>query len=169
MTQSALEPNSSVAIIATATDGAIRAFNRAAENMFGYRADEVIGQRTPLHFHEEAVIAPARLGSSEVREWTYVRKDGTQVPVELVVTAIPDSQGAVSGYLFIAKDLAEGNKPVYKERLELVARGVNDGIREWDIATDQCYFSDRSSELAGLPTGRTGRCVSGVGDPPPSR
>ena len=46
----------------------------------------------------------ARLGNSETREWTYVRTDGSHVPVELSVTRRVDEDGNTVGYLFVATD-----------------------------------------------------------------
>mgnify|MGYP006195296561 CR=1 FL=1 len=93
--------------------------------MLGYKAHELVGRHTPTRFHlAEEVQAYAlqlsaefsedipagfrvfhtrvdQLGKDE-REWTYVRKDGSEFPVLLSVTALRDDTQEVTGFLFIA-------------------------------------------------------------------
>lgn len=124
-----LDAATEVSIIATDTQGVIRLFNRGAEKMLGYRAEEMLGRRTPAHFHlpvemEErerflsaelgqpvagfdVFVTIPRLFGSECREWTYVRKDGTHLPVSLVVTTVRDEAGDISGYLGVATDISD--------------------------------------------------------------
>jgi signal transduction histidine kinase len=51
------------------------------------------------------LIETARLGVSDVREWTYLRDDGGHIPVELSVTTRLSDTGETVGYLFVAHDL----------------------------------------------------------------
>ncbi|MDV7212372.1 PAS domain S-box protein [Azotobacter beijerinckii] len=126
---SVLQSASEVSIIATDLDGTIRIFNRGAERLLGYRADEMVGQCTPIRIHESSEVAArsaelsAELGKpvegfqvfvhksgiegAETREWTYVRKNGTHFPVSLVVTTMRDETGQNLGYLGIAVDITE--------------------------------------------------------------
>lgn len=116
-----------LSIIATDQDGLITLFNTGAEQMLGYRADELVGRSTPapLHVADEvqargeqlseqygqpiqgfrAFVHVAELLGAEQREWTYVRKDGSRLPVSLVVTAMRNEEGTVRGYLGIAQDI----------------------------------------------------------------
>ena len=118
-------------IIATDPDGVIRIFSRGAERMLGYTAEELVGTRTPAILHERAevakraaelteelgrpvapgfdvFVAQAReLDVADEREWTYIRKDGSRLPVLLSVTAVRDDEGDLLGYLGVAADLTE--------------------------------------------------------------
>jgi PAS domain S-box-containing protein len=127
--QSVLLASSEIAIIATDLDGLITVFNRGAELMLGYTSVEMVGLRDPgcLHLPDEVIArgremseasgslvegfrvffhVPEQLGA-ERREWTYVRRDGAQIPVELVVTAMRDAQGVLTGYLGMANDISQ--------------------------------------------------------------
>ncbi|KAA0987336.1 PAS domain S-box protein [Pseudomonas sp. ANT_J12] len=118
-----------VSIIATDLDGVIRVFNKGAEHLLGYDADEVVGKNTPALFHIPEDVAARgvelseecaqtidgfrvfahkpELEGAETREWTYIRKDGSRFPVTLVVTSMRDADGVLSGYLGIAVDITE--------------------------------------------------------------
>ncbi|WP_283188399.1 PAS domain S-box protein [Pseudomonas sp. PMCC200344] len=118
-----------VSIIATDLDGVIRVFNKGAEHLLGYHADELLGQNTPesIHVPEELAARSVELSEeyaqaidgfrvfthkpelegAETREWTYIRKDGSRFPVTLVVTSMRDDEGKLSGYLGIAVDITE--------------------------------------------------------------
>ena len=108
------------AIVSTDADGIITVFNRGAERMLGYSADEVVTRVAGSVLHDEAEMAAraAELGvepgrevfvalGSEPRQWTYVRKDGTGLQVSLAVTIDRDVDGAISGYLGVATDLTD--------------------------------------------------------------
>jgi diguanylate cyclase (GGDEF)-like protein/PAS domain S-box-containing protein len=112
------------AMISVDIDGVIRIFNRGAERLLGYRAQDVIGTQTAALFHDPAEVAERAValgievgadpfhrtgpaGLHETREWTYVRADGSRVPVSLTVTAVHDADGAAIGYLSIATDITE--------------------------------------------------------------
>ncbi len=120
----------SVSIISTDETGIIKTFNHGAEMMLGYSAEEIIDKQTPalIHLPEEvaaharqltrelgyavepgfdAFIAKTREGSDDENEWHYVRKDGTQLPVLLTVSALRDSEGEITGFLGIARDISE--------------------------------------------------------------
>lgn len=127
-----LDAATEVAVIATDGSGTITLFNKGAEKMLGYAADEVTGHETPLRFHlreevqERASFLSAEIGipvngfdtfaaiprlhGSERREWTYVRRDGSRLTASLVVTAVHDESGNITGYLGIAIDTTERNR-----------------------------------------------------------
>jgi PAS domain S-box-containing protein len=126
-----LRAASSVSIIVTDLAGTIRLFNSGAERILGYGAAEVLGRMTPRPFHLAAEMDAygrelgGRLGrpvkgfevfvilvreggpaGSDTRQWTYVRKDGGHVPVELTVTGVYSAEGRLEGFLGVAQDLS---------------------------------------------------------------
>lgn len=129
---------SEFAIIATDIDGTIKIFNTGAERMLGYRGVEIVDtlQPTAIHLREEleargaelsrlletpmggfdALVAMARQGQAETREWTYVRKGGSRLPVQLTITAVHNSIGAIVGFLCIAKDISHDKEAAQKLR-----------------------------------------------------
>ncbi len=118
---------SEFSIIATDLDGTIQLFSLGAQRMLGYRADEVVGLRNPTQFHlpeelerrsqdlQEAtgktlngfdcLVDAARLGESDSRAWTYLKKNRSTVPVQLVVTPLHNHLGEVDGFLGVARDI----------------------------------------------------------------
>lgn len=116
------------AVIGTDLTGLIDAFNPGAEKMLGVDSLDVEGKRRIDEFHCEdellerardlsypagatvlnpgfsALVESARLGTAEVREWSYLRSDGTIMPIELAVTPRLDRSGETVGYLFVAHD-----------------------------------------------------------------
>ncbi|MBN2618896.1 MAG: PAS domain-containing protein [Spirochaetales bacterium] len=116
-----------VAIISTDTNGVITKFNKGAEIMLGYSANEIEGKCSPLKFHDiseiekrsselsslykkeingfEAFIYLANLNGSDEREWTYIKKNSEKIIITLLVTAIKRNEDTVIGYLGIAKDI----------------------------------------------------------------
>ncbi|NRS88161.1 PAS domain S-box-containing protein [Flavobacterium sp. 7E] len=125
-TQGLIEASTRVAIIETSLDGIIRTFNKGAENLLGYKKEEIIGIATPLLIHVKDEIQtrtqeltvkynqpieefqvftlPTDKGDYDTNEWTYIRKDGSQFPVQLTITAIKKNE-VITGYLGIAVDI----------------------------------------------------------------
>ena len=128
--QQAVLDGADYSIISTDTYGKIVSFNKTAQQMLGYRAEEVIGKQTPALFHDpkeiqqrakelseelgkpidpgiEVFILKARQGQVEEREWTFIHKDGHHIPVRLSITPLQTDDGTVIGFMGIADDLSE--------------------------------------------------------------
>jgi PAS domain S-box-containing protein len=126
--QQAILDSAHISIITTDRDGIIRSFNIGAERKLGYRADELVGRFTPACFHDERecreyaealsqelgepvgpgpeiFMARVRRGQIEEREWTYIRKDGSRLPVFLSITTLRTEQDGIIGYLGMAFDI----------------------------------------------------------------
>ena len=124
-----LDSASEVSMIATDTQGLITLFNHGAERLLGYSAEEMIGLQTPalIHLPEEVqqrstalsqhygqaiegfrvFVHVAELEGAEVREWNYVRKNGSPLTVTLMVTTMHGIDGELVGYLGIGIDVTQ--------------------------------------------------------------
>ncbi|MFV3405198.1 diguanylate cyclase [Pseudomonas sp. NY15463] len=125
-----LDAATQVAIIATTLKGVIGTFNAGAERMLGYAADEALGRLTledlvqPEELHRRAHALSLRHGRDinagqamfaetlqeggvQSGEWTLVRKDGSHLLANMLVTAVLDEQGLWVGYLAICIDVTE--------------------------------------------------------------
>ncbi len=110
----AIIASSEDAIISKSLDGLITSWNASAERLFGYRAEEVIGQSIfliipPEHQAEEArILARLRQGERiDHYETERVRKDGRRVEVSLTISPIKDATGAIIGASKIARDITD--------------------------------------------------------------
>lgn len=122
--------NVAYGVISASPEGIVTSFNPAAERLLGYTAEEVVNQQTPALWHDPQelaryatqlteqlgeTIAPGfdvfaarpRRNLPEENEWTYIRKDGTRIPVNLSVTALRDERARITGFVGLAYDLTK--------------------------------------------------------------
>jgi PAS domain S-box-containing protein len=111
---SAIIESAEDAIVSKTLDGIITSWNKGAERIFGYTADEAIGQPVTMlipadHQDEEpAILARLRRGERiEHYETIRVRKDGTLVDISLTVSPIRGPKGQIIGASKIARDISE--------------------------------------------------------------
>ena len=100
------------AIAGVSLDGAIIAWNPAAEELYGYRAEEVLG-RIPHFLGAEALqgmgdlLAQARAGQEPSSfEVPFLRKDGSTVPVAMTISPILDGS-VVTGISIFGRDITQ--------------------------------------------------------------
>ena len=113
-TMAAIVQFSGEGIIATTLDGIITSWNPAAERIYGYTSDEIIGRSgrsmTPEdHIGEGlAILEKIKAGENvENLETVCIRKDGSTFPVSLSVSPIRDAGGAIVGLSAIARDVQQ--------------------------------------------------------------
>ena len=120
----------SFAIVVTDLEGTIIAVNPAAQRMLGYTKAEMVGNMTPLAIHDplelvlkaaaladelgttiapttEVLFTKARSGLTDESQWTYIRKDGSRIPVQLTMTALVNEHGGITGYMGVSYDITE--------------------------------------------------------------
>lgn len=110
----AIVQSSADAILSSDEDDLITTWNPAAERLFGYTAEEAIGQSVliivPPDLVEDRRRFLARLiegGTAQGVETRRVRKDGTLVEVEMTVSPVYDADGNFIGFSNILRDISE--------------------------------------------------------------
>ena len=158
-----------VAIIATAPDGMITLFNRGAERMLGYRAEEVIGQMKEEAFsgrlNNPAIRAQAALEEKAVSDLRYRRKDGVTLPVTRQQTSMLDHRQRHLGDLYIAMDMSlqrqqEAELAAARDQLMLAAEVAKLGVWVWDRAGDTFEFNRQIAEIYGIGNGSSGQVTT---------
>ena len=144
------------AIVSKTLDGIIISWNSAAESLFGYAAEEVIGKSITilipeeLHDEEPKILARIRRGDSlDHYETIRQRKDGSRVPVSLSISPVKDAHGTIVGASKIARDITarkraeherdriEGELRELSEKLEQeVERRTLERDRIWNVSED---------------------------------
>src|SRR5262249_9121744 len=114
-------------IITENLDGIITTWNKSAERVFGYTAEEVIGKSVtiliPLERRDEepTILERIRHGEGiEHYETIRQRKDGSLVDISLTVSPIKNAQGAIIGASKIARDITERRRS--DEHIAMLAR-----------------------------------------------
>ena len=141
----AIVDSSDDAIISKNLDGVITSWNKSAERLFGYTAEEAIGQRITLiiprdRHHEEAKILD-RLGRGEridPFETVRVRKDGTTLDISLTISPVKDAAGHVIGASKVARDVTESKR---------VERAVAEQARLLDLSFDAIFVRDPADRI----------------------
>ena len=110
----AIVKSSEDAIIAWAPDGTIVSWNHGAQKIYGYGAEEVLGESITMlvpadHQYRNSEIRArvARGEGVEQIESTHARKDGRLIDVALTISPIRDATGQVTGASTIARDISE--------------------------------------------------------------
>jgi len=110
----AIVESSDDAIVSKNLDGIITSWNRGAERVFGYTAEEAIGRSITMLIPEDrpdeepGILARVRRGERvDHYETVRRRKDGTLIDVSLTVSPILDQRGRVIGASKIARDVTE--------------------------------------------------------------
>ncbi len=109
---SALVASTPVAIVELDLDGLVRLWNPAAERIFGWTAEQVVGRRNPVVAEEEHA---GRLRDLQrLREHPEVRvsarrrrRDGTPVDLEVTSSVLHDDDGRPFGYIGVYEDVTE--------------------------------------------------------------
>lgn len=131
------------AIISKTVEGVITSWNPGAETLYGYSAEEAIGQSISflapidradevLSLVEEATAEPKAIHHDTVR----VRKDGRKIDVSLTISPIRDATGAFTQVCILAHDISERKKQ--EQRLREFERVV-EGVQEMITVIDREY------------------------------
>ncbi|MGA7539430.1 MAG: PAS domain S-box protein [Steroidobacteraceae bacterium] len=110
----AIVESSDDAIVSKTLEGMVRSWNRAAEQLFGYTAEEAVGQPITLIIpaervqEERGILKKLRRGERiEHFETVRVAKNGRRIDVALTISPIRDAAGVIVGASKIARDISE--------------------------------------------------------------
>lgn len=120
----AIVESSDDAIVSKDLNGVITSWNRGAERMFGYTADEVIGKAITIlipagrHDEEPAIIERVKRGEKiDHYETVRMRKDASLIDISLTVSPIKDGTGRVIGASKIARDITERKEAQVRQQM----------------------------------------------------
>jgi PAS domain S-box-containing protein len=157
----AIVETSGDAIIGKDLDGTISSWNRSAERLFGYSAQEIIGQSInliipPDRINEEiAFLERLRRGES-VDHYETVRrgKGGEDIDVSLTLSPICDASGAVIGISKSARDItaqkqAEESLRASEQRWATTLQSIGDAVISTDGVGNIEFMNDVAQKLTG--------------------
>ena len=144
----------------TVTDlqGRVVYVNAAEAEMHGHTREEMLGRdaRRLSPPEDWRPLTTEQIG--HMRKWKRerirMRKDGTSFPVQLMSDLVTDAAGQPIGVVTTCEDISERKRAEAElrrseERYALAARGTNDGLWDWDLATDRVYYSPRWKAMLG--------------------
>ncbi|MGB8628305.1 MAG: PAS domain S-box protein [Xanthobacteraceae bacterium] len=157
--------NSDDAIITKSLDGIISSWNKSAERIFGYTAEEAVGKSITIlippdrNDEEPEILARIRRGERiDHYETIRQRKDGILLNISLTVSPIKNAQGEIVGASKIARDITEGKRR--DEHFAILAREAEHRVKNV-LATVQATVNlSQSKTLRGLKGVIEGRILA---------
>src|SRR5262245_23268499 len=134
----AIVDSSEDGIVSKTLEGIVTSWNKGAQKLFGYTADEMIGQSITriippeLHHEEAHILAKLRRGERIERyEAIRVHKDGHRLNISLTISPMRDASGRIVGAAKIAHDITRNKQAEKALQAELTARrAAEEALRE---------------------------------------
>jgi PAS domain S-box-containing protein len=157
----AVVESSSDAIVSKDLNGIVMSWNKGAERLFGYTAEEAVGKPITILIpsdrqdEEPAILNRIRAGE-QLDHFETVRrcKDGRMVDISLTISPIRDSAGTIVGASKIARDIsdqksAEAEVRESERRLQDLLSAIPAAIYTTDADGKITYFNEAAVEFAG--------------------
>jgi PAS domain S-box-containing protein len=154
--------SSNAAIISKTLNGIVTSWNPAAQHIFGYTSDEMIGQPIikliphDLYHEEEEILGKLRKGEIiDHMETIRITKDGALIDISLTVSPVRDESGKIIGVSKIARDIssvkrAERLIKESDERFRMAVEATKLGTWEYDLITQELTWSKECKRIYGL-------------------
>lgn len=163
------------AIITIDAQSTILYANPATQRIFGWEPSELIGKPLstlmPQRLRDAHMRAFSRYQTSSVKTmaWSAVSVPGhhrSGLEIELEISFGEWREGDHSQFTGVIRDVTERKRihealRASEERYALAARGSNDGLWDWDLATGPIFYSDRFGEILGLVPEEMGTQIEG--------
>lgn len=158
----AIVESSDDAILSRDLQGIITSWNKSAERIFGYTAEEIIGKSNHKLYppdrrnEEEQLLERVRNGERiEHYETIRMHKDGTPVDVALTLSPLKDHKGRIIGASKVIRDITAINKArevirLSEERFHLLADNVVQLIWMAEPDGSNFWFNQRWTEFSGM-------------------
>ena len=125
------------AVISKSLDGIILTWNNAAEKIFGYKAEEIIGQSililipSNITYEEQQILETIRQGETvENYETVRVRKDGQLIHISCTISPLKDTTGRITGCSVIKRDITERKRAeINRQQIEMALRKSEEQFR----------------------------------------
>jgi PAS domain S-box-containing protein len=150
------------AIISKTLDGIITSWNKGAERIFGYMAEEIIGKSIKVliprenHAEEDTILERIRRGQRiEHYETIRQRKHGSLINVSLTVSPVADPQGKIVGASKIARDITQRKRT--EAQISLLAREAEHRTKNILATVQATVHLTQSETIDGLKSAIEGR------------
>jgi PAS domain S-box-containing protein len=162
--QNAIEQTNDAVIIIN-KDAQVFFLNKSAESLFGYKEDEIIGdtlQIFPDSKNMDDMIEKVSKGKPVMGFETKLnQKSGDPIEVALTMDAIKDENDNQIGFSILSRNItkrkqAERALKHSEERYALAQKAANIGSWDWNIITNDLYWSDTIEPLFGFSKGEFG-------------
>ncbi len=164
----AIVASSDDAIIGESLEGTITSWNAAAERMFGYSVEEVVGRPVAMLYPEEFrgeiehLLDDIKRGRRVERHESVRRtKDGRLIDVSISLSPIRDENGQIVGASKIAVDItdrkrAELERTASESRLQLALEAGRMGTWDWNLGSNVVAWSANMELIHGMTPGSFG-------------
>lgn len=162
----AIVVSSNDAIITKMMDGTVTSWNAAAEKIYGYSSEEMIGRSIVTLFPPgsldeftaimEAIKKGESVGPYDTRR---LKKDGTIFMASVTVSPVKDARGEIAGASEIARDITEKKRlenELWRSRqqLEVIFANIADGISVQDESGKLIFINEAGARRSGYLSAR---------------